>query len=136
MRRFRPRARFVSACPRLGQHRMDRIVDSRPRGARRSGTAIAYPCERHSSVPEYGAGTSDERRRPSPRTASQLVVQADPAGAVRAGIGRRAEVAHPPKRRAPRAPPRRQAMKKVEAIIKPFKLDEVKEALTKQARAR
>src|SRR4029453_3810862 len=82
--------------------------------------------------PESGAGTSDERRRPSRPTASFLVVQADPARTPWAAIGSRGEVAHPPAHRAPGAPPRGQTMKKVEAIIKPFKLDEVKEALAKQ----
>src|SRR5215470_174713 len=57
-----------------------------------------------------------------------MVIPAE-AGAVRAASGDRGEVACPSKHRAP---PRGQAMKKVEAIIKPFKLDEVKEALAKQ----
>src|SRR5262249_19148743 len=57
-----------------------------------------------------------------------MVIPAE-AGAVRAASGNRGEVACPSKHRAPQ---RGQAMKKVEAIIKPFKLDEVKEALAKQ----
>src|SRR4029453_4649816 len=129
-RRFDDRARFVGACPWLGQQN---------RGARRilrlwdrSSLARRLPSCGRQPVPEHGAGTSDERRRPSRPTASSLVVQADQARTPWAAIGSRGEVAHPPAHRAPGAPPRGQAMKKVEAIIKPFKLDEVKEALAKQ----
>src|SRR5262245_43061780 len=60
-----------------------------------------------------------------------MVIPAE-AGAVRAASGNRGEVACPSKHRAPRARPRGPQMKKIEAIIKPFKLDEVKEALAKQ----
>src|SRR4029450_11385322 len=96
-----------------------------------AGTSIAWDASGNPS-PEHGAGTCEEHRRPSRPAAPSLVVQADPAHALRAAIGSRGEATHPPAHRAPGAPPRGQAMKKVEAIIKPFKLDEVKEALAKE----
>src|SRR5262249_33531111 len=80
----------------------------------------------------HGAGTSDDRRRASRPAAPLLVVQMDPATSVRATIGNRNGEASHHTHRAPQAPPRGQTMKKVEAIIKPFKLDEVKEALAKE----
>src|SRR5262245_21914681 len=124
------RARFVGACPRVGQQDRRLQRDSPPVPPLLSGTSIAFMGRQ--PVPEHRPGTSDERRPPSRPTASFLVVPADPARAPWAAIGSRSEVAHPPAHRAPGAPPRGQAMKKVEAIIKPFKLDEVKEALAKQ----
>src|SRR5262245_43874951 len=127
---FHARARLMGACPWVGQqdHGARRIHghSGGPSLARRLRLSDRQP------VPEHRAGTSDERRRPSRPTAPSLVVQTDPARAPWAAIGSRGEVAHQPGHRAPGARPRGQAMKKVEAIIKPFKLDEVKEALAKE----
>src|SRR5262245_42147564 len=128
---------FHGACPLHGRVPPGWAAGSRraagfsaSRAARRWHVDCDHPGRQ--PVPEHRAGTSDERRRPSRPTAPSLVVQTDPARAPWAAIGSRGEVAHQPAHRAPGAPPRGQAMKKVEAIIKPFKLDEVKEALAKE----
>src|SRR5262245_61778265 len=90
-------------------------------------------CQRteRKNLPKHGAGTSDDRRHASCPAASPLVVLVAPATAVRATIGSRSGEASQQRHRSPQAPTKGQTMKKDDATIKPFKMDEVKEAMAK-----
>src|SRR5262245_41418245 len=121
------RARFVGACRRLGQHGGSRSARFR---------AVPAPAVWHAACldgrggpsREHAAGAPHDAHRDSRGDATPSVVETDARAPSLRDLRDETDASGPPAARAPNAPERGPQMKKIEAIIKPFKLDEVKEA--------
>src|SRR5262249_45995978 len=104
----------------------------RAMGRPQSGTPLVYR-GRGGPSRKRARGTSRDAGRPSWTGAPPALVEAAAATPSLRNLGDRTSASAGPQTvRAPGTPERGPEMKKIEAIIKPFKLDQVKEALAKQ----